>query len=295
MLSYILQKLAGASPLLAFTAGAALSSTSLGTTFTILGTCGLTTTQLGTVLTTAAMLDDVVGLIMVQVISNLGTSARSLNSITVVRPIVVSIGLVIVLLLACRFLLVRMTVWLNSRRERAPTGILQRLFTRSEMAILIHTVILLGFVTGATYAGTSNLFAAYLAGASISWWDSGVPHSSLQESGSMVTPTPEKAPSDSSTQQTPLVRGSNEVNTNSIQPPPNDLVNKQSTGTSKKGNELQANLEPPSDVVPLTGRNIYRKYYGAVAETILKPLFFVSEQVTLSRSLDLENKSNDKY
>ena len=58
----------------AFAAGAALCSTSLGTTFNVLAASGLTTTRLGTVLTTAAMLDDVVGLIMVQVISNLGGS-----------------------------------------------------------------------------------------------------------------------------------------------------------------------------------------------------------------------------
>jgi len=82
-LSFMSQELAGASSLQAFSAGAALCSTSLGTTFIILGTSGLTNTRLGTVLTTAAILDDVVCLIMVQVISNLGTSAISFNSITI--------------------------------------------------------------------------------------------------------------------------------------------------------------------------------------------------------------------
>lgn len=180
-LSFMLQELAGASSLQAFSAGAALCSTSLGTTSIILGTSGLTNTRLGTVLTTAAILDDVVCLIMVQVISNLGTSAISFNSITIVRLIVVSIGLVIVLLLACRFLLRTLTVWLNRKRGKAPAGILQRLFIRNETAFLIHTATLLGFVTGATYAGTSNLFAAYLAGASISWWIPKYPTSLLKE------------------------------------------------------------------------------------------------------------------
>lgn len=60
-LSYVLLLLADATPLQAFAAGAALCSTSLGTTFTVMQTSGLSTTRMGVVLTTAAMLDDVVG------------------------------------------------------------------------------------------------------------------------------------------------------------------------------------------------------------------------------------------
>lgn len=63
--SFSLLKLANATPLQAFAASAALCFTSFGTTFTVLSTSGLTITRLGTVLTTAAMLDDVVGLTMV--------------------------------------------------------------------------------------------------------------------------------------------------------------------------------------------------------------------------------------
>ena len=55
-LAFCLQSLASATPLQAFAAGAALCSTSLGTTFTILNTSGLTNTRLGTVLTSAAMM-----------------------------------------------------------------------------------------------------------------------------------------------------------------------------------------------------------------------------------------------
>ena len=42
----------------------------------------------------------------------------------------------------------------------------------TQTAFVLQTLILLGFVAAGTYAGTSNLFTAYLAGATISWWDS---------------------------------------------------------------------------------------------------------------------------
>lgn len=60
-LSFVLIVLVNASPLQAFAAGAALCSTSLGTTFTVMQTSGLSTTRMGVVLTSAAMMDDVVG------------------------------------------------------------------------------------------------------------------------------------------------------------------------------------------------------------------------------------------
>lgn len=94
-----------ATPLQSFAAGAALSATSLGTTFTILSTTQLTTTRLGTVTTSAAMLDDVVGLVMVQIISNLGGSATSFTTVTVIRPVLIFIGFAVGLLLLCAFCL----------------------------------------------------------------------------------------------------------------------------------------------------------------------------------------------
>ena len=60
--SYALLSLVGATPLQAFAAGAALCSTSLGTTFTVMTATGLSSTRMGTVLTSAAMMDDVVGM-----------------------------------------------------------------------------------------------------------------------------------------------------------------------------------------------------------------------------------------
>lgn len=67
----------GTSPLQAFAAGAALCSTSLGTTFSVLRASGLSRTRLGAVLASAALLDDVVGLVMVRIITSLGKNENS--------------------------------------------------------------------------------------------------------------------------------------------------------------------------------------------------------------------------
>ncbi|KAJ0413424.1 Sodium/hydrogen exchanger family-domain-containing protein [Aspergillus carlsbadensis] len=165
-LSFILMELVSATPLQAFSAGAALSATSLGTTFTILSTTELITTRLGTVTTSAAMLDDVVGLVMVQIISNLGGSGDSFSAVTVVRPLFVSLGFGIGVVLGCRFLLRPILLRVLQSRDKFPE------FARSlEFAFLGHTAVLVGMVSGATYAGTSSLFAAYLAGVIASWFD----------------------------------------------------------------------------------------------------------------------------
>ncbi|PWO20996.1 EntF, Non-ribosomal peptide synthetase [Pyrenophora tritici-repentis] len=173
-LSYTLQGLLDATPVQAFAAGAALCSTSLGTTFTLLASSGLASSRLGVVLTSAAIMDDVVGLVMVQVISNLGDD--SFSWVTVARPVLVSIAFALVAPLLCLFVAKPVTAWLNSYREADPNAPWNSLLQKSQTAFTIHTLILIGLVTGAAYAGTSNLFAAYIAGAAISWWDSEVAH-----------------------------------------------------------------------------------------------------------------------
>ncbi|RVX71032.1 hypothetical protein B0A52_03397 [Exophiala mesophila] len=181
--SYVLLALVEATPLQAFAAGAALCSTSLGTTFTVMKASGLSTTKLGVVLTSAAMMDDVVGLVMVQVISNLGGVSSSFSAVTIIRPICVSIGFACVVPLGARFIVQPFTAWLNGKRETSPTGYINYILTRDTTALIIHTAILVGLITATTYAGTSNLFAAYLAGASISWWDTTFSHPNFHGSG----------------------------------------------------------------------------------------------------------------
>ena len=170
-LSFVLRSLANATPLQAFAAGAALCSTSLGTTLTVLSTSGLQKSRLGVVLTSAAMTDDVVGLVMVQVISNLGPqSGQTFGGVQVIRPVLVSLAFAVVVPFVCWAVVRPITFKYASMKS----GIVTAAGTERaiQTAFVLQTLILLAFVTAGTYAGTSNLLTAYLAGATISWWDS---------------------------------------------------------------------------------------------------------------------------
>ena len=259
-LSFSLQGLVRTTSLQAFAAGAALCSTSLGTAFTILSTSGLTTTRLGVVLTSAAMMDDVVGLVMVQVISNLGGSRSSISPTTVVRPILVSLAFTVVLPLTCRYFVKPLTMLLNCCREDNPSGVLQKVLCLSQTAFVIHTAILLGLVTGASYAGTSNLLAAYIAGAIISWWDGELPH-----------------PTHGSTASTKASPGRGE---NSMAgPSDSQVVSKEARpdGPERENQDTSIPAVNSCNVcsLPTSGSAIYERYYQQLVEKILKPFFFV--------------------
>lgn len=158
-LSFVLNDIAGASSVQSFTAGAALSSTSLGTVFTILSTAGVAKTRLGVVLSSAALLDDVVGLVMIQVVASLG--AGTIDAETIARPIGASAALLVVGCslgyLTSRFVIknVNLGAWVNTTSAR----------------FCGHTLLLVGAVAVAGYAGASVLFAAFIAGAISNYWD----------------------------------------------------------------------------------------------------------------------------
>ncbi|KAH7242337.1 Sodium/hydrogen exchanger family-domain-containing protein [Fusarium tricinctum] len=242
--SFAVMPMLNATPLQAFSAGAALCSTSLGTTFTILGTSGLSATRLGVVLTSAAMMDDVVGLIMVQVISNLG--GDSFDAITVVRPVMVSLGFAIVIPILCRFIVVPVTIRLNSFREANPTSNISKALSIRQTAFVIHTAYLLGIVVGATFAGTSSLLAAYIAGATISWWDSDVPHLEAQDANATGSHGIEEA-------------------------------------RTAESETIEESAAVPADQRPLptamkggSGAEIFQCYYEPALQSILKSFFFAS-------------------
>ncbi|KAL2808340.1 Sodium/hydrogen exchanger family-domain-containing protein [Aspergillus granulosus] len=236
-LSFILMELVSATPLQAFAAGAALSATSLGTTFTILSTTELITTRLGTVTTSAAMLDDVVGLVMVQIISNLGGSGDSFSAVTVIRPLFVSLGFGIGVVLACRFLARPVLLRILGSKSKLPQ------FTRTpQFAFLGYTALLVGMVAGATYAGTSSLFAAYLAGVIASWFDSLV-HSTT------IEPQPE------------------------IEDPSVRQAAPQSTPDPAR-DSARGSFQPVHEHV--TGTYVYEHYYHGPVTRILIPMFFAS-------------------
>lgn len=248
-LSFTLAPLLNATPLQCFAAGAALCSTSLGTTFTILRTSGLAKSKLGVVLASAAMMDDVVGLIMVQVISNLGSAGSGdFGWETVVRPLGVSLAFAICTPLAC---------WCFGKyfARFQVKGVVERVLRSEHAPFAWQTLLLLGMVAGAVYAGTSCLFTAYLAGAVVSWWDGVRQHAVEQVSASLE-----------------------ESNVNC-------------TGSSMHSsrNDLQQTSQVPESSAPITpipisktsksrtsGVEVYEKYYATALHRMLKPFFFVS-------------------
>ncbi|KAL3459485.1 Sodium/hydrogen exchanger [Aspergillus heterothallicus] len=237
-LSFILMELVSATPLQAFAAGAALSATSLGTTFTILSTTELITTRLGTVTTSAAMLDDVVGLVMVQIISNLGAGGDSFSAVTVIRPLFVSLGFGVGVVLACRFVARPILLRILNSKMKFP-----QIVRTPQFAFLGYTALLVGLVACATYAGTSSLFAAYLAGVITSWFDSLV----HETSNSSTEPQSE---TDGSVRQ----GESQETDRDSARP-----------------GQHQPKPEPT-----VTGTYIYEHYYHGPVTRILIPMFFAS-------------------
>lgn len=164
------------SPLAAFSAGASLCSTSLGTTFAILSAAGLRNTKLGVVLVGAAMMDDVVGLVMVKIVTALGSG--DFTAWGIARPMVSSFALLLVTLAVTPYIIrppFQSTVkWLHdisvseNVEKRNIRKLLNVLKTRScnlpHLHFILSTLALLAFVTIAAFVDASILFAAFIAG-----------------------------------------------------------------------------------------------------------------------------------
>lgn len=299
-ISFTLMGLVEATSLQAFAAGAALCSTSLGTTFTVLKTSRLTQSRLGVVLTSAAMLDDVVGLVMVQIISNLG-AVNSLDVATVLRPIGVSIAFAVAGPLVCI-----LAVKPLAHRIRRSTAILELIINKPQIVFLAHTTILIAFVVSSSYAGTSNLFAAYLAGASISWYDTEVSAIPQQSPVSQKSAAPDLGREDrgeADVEKTRAAQDAEEINLapelvaqsvfGTLQSPAStengDLkeAKRETEGENQSGGSQDPAAVPVApgtvaDDKPLdpqeAGRRMstWRTYYDTPVSTILKPLFFAS-------------------
>ncbi|KAJ3370264.1 Hsp70 ATPase ssc1 [Allomyces arbusculus] len=196
-LSILLLHLAFGYPLLqAFAAGAALSSTSLGTAFVAFRNAtetararrastgsGRTTpaslnpkpdppadarqpiqTRLGTVLVSASLIDDVVALVMLGIITSL-SGAGTLNvkdtafSWIVARPLVASVALAVLVPVLGHYVLVP-----AFRKFVAPRLTSWTQTNRIYAMVMILVCVLAGLVAGANLAGASNLLGAFLAG-----------------------------------------------------------------------------------------------------------------------------------
>lgn len=174
------------SPLEAFIVGTALCSTSLGTTFVVLSSASaksgsdpadsdegvdFSQTRIGTVLVSAAVLDDVCGLVLVSVIHNLrgiagagedggdGSGGASLGWI-IGRPVLASVLMAVLTPAVVAF--VARPVY----RRVSTRGVAVRL--GHVFNILLMACVLGAFLAIAAYAGASVLFGAFLAGAFLS-------------------------------------------------------------------------------------------------------------------------------
>ncbi|WPG99145.1 Hypothetical protein R9X50_00195600 [Acrodontium crateriforme] len=249
-LSFALLGLMPLSPVQAFAAGAALCSTSLGTIFTVLSTSGLTESRLGVVLTSAAMLDDIVGLIMVQIISSLGAGSSFMEGV-ILRPVFVSVAFAVCTPLVCMFVARPLIRIICCLLDSTPNANFKRIFRSSKAALVYQTLLLLAMVTGATYAGTSNLFAAYLTGVSVTW---------LGECISTQAP-------EMNTRQAPRQPPSQNRRLGTTPPGRNETFNRTTTTTSSNTQETL-----PQN----SGRQVFEKYYSPLVNAILRPFFFAS-------------------
>ncbi|RYP40850.1 hypothetical protein DL768_010571 [Monosporascus sp. mg162] len=261
-LSFLLGPMVGATGIQCFAAGAALCATSLGTTFTVLATSGLTSTRLGSVLSTAAMMDDVVGLVMVQIVSSLGSGSTEIQATTVVRPVFVSLAFAIVVPLSNRFLLRPVMRKLDQKRTQHPDTKFYSVLQTKEASFVMHTGLLLALLVGASYAGASVLLAAYLSGITVSWWD-----------------TERTGPKSQKT-----VKGSR-INSTRGDPCNTTDAPAEAAQNSQADNSAESPVAPPPtetrtialETARHNGRDIYERYYSQAVHRVLKPCFFVRQ------------------
>ncbi|KAG0651460.1 hypothetical protein D0Z07_2055 [Hyphodiscus hymeniophilus] len=173
-------KTAYPTPLAAFSAGASLCSTSLGTTFAILSAANMQKTRVGIVLVGAAMMDDVVGLVMVNIITTLGRGGNT--GWPIARPIAASFGLLLATLVVCPYVLMPVSCWFlgvmsgeapldgqQTSKAKICTVVTKLIRNIPHLDFIISTLILIAFVTIASFIDASVLFAAFIAGGMVSF------------------------------------------------------------------------------------------------------------------------------
>lgn len=167
--------------LAAFSAGASLCSTSLGTTFAIISSANLQKTRVGVVLIGAAMMDDVVGLVMVNIVTTLGSG--STRGWAIARPIVSSFGLFLVVLGLLTFVLRPARAWINATPRGDPGGSIsqnillinfRKISTNlahhlPNINLLLSTLVLIALVTVSSFINASVLLSAFLAGGVVNY------------------------------------------------------------------------------------------------------------------------------
>ncbi|KAJ4354045.1 uncharacterized protein N0V89_005778 [Didymosphaeria variabile] len=206
-------------------------------------------------------MDDVVGLVMVQVISNIG--GGDISAVTVIRPVLVSVAFAVFVPFLCCLCFKPSTIVLNRFRKNHPDAWIAKLLCLRQTALVLHTSLLLGLVTGASYAGTSNLFAAYIAGAVISWWDSEVPHP-VNKPGNQASQEKAKANLRDSPRERGEILAGEDTQRNASQ---------ECEGERNRDSTTQEKPEVENDT---SGTAVYERYYQQAVGRVLQPLFFAS-------------------
>jgi len=155
----------------------------------ISGPPSLQQTRIGTVLTSAAIIDDIVGLViaaLIPALASLESSSPPDSNLawTLIRPLLSSLLIALIVPIVARFIL-RPAFWFRGvgerwcapRREGKDWG-WKRLLPRSEwgteshadfVKVSIMVCVLGAFLTIAYYTGSSMLFGAYMAGLTLSY------------------------------------------------------------------------------------------------------------------------------
>jgi Kef-type K+ transport system membrane component KefB len=160
-----------------FIIDAALSSTSLGTTFAVIASASknvdLAQIRVGAVLVSAAVIDDVTGLVMSSVIHDLGSIGNGSDvnlGWLIGRPIVASAAMAILTPI--------LTKWVFAPMFRK---YIDRRFAKFDHLsnIMLMILVLSAFISIAASAGTSILFGAFLAGSFLTYLPSKHPDGPL--------------------------------------------------------------------------------------------------------------------
>lgn len=218
-------------------------------------------------------MDDVVGLVMVQVISNLGSG--DFSWVVVVRPVLVSVAFALVVPVACLCVARPVTLCINQYREVHPNEALDKLLRKPQTAFVLHTLLLVGLIASATYAGTSNLFAAYIAGASVSWWDSEVTHPVVKTKAHETAAVNEQStvPTDPSLESSSGLRDSENIQNSTQSTSASKAKEEPKNSPETKPVEASSTCNGDEDT---SGSAVYHRYYHPAVSKILQPFFFAS-------------------
>ncbi|KAH7338219.1 Cation/H+ exchanger [Rhizoctonia solani] len=168
-----------------FVVGAALSATSLGTTFAIMSAFRFPTptgdhqhtaidnlgeTRAGTILMGAALMDDIAGLVISSVVANLGPTndGSHISGWVVARPIVSSIVMLLVTAALARYI---SPPFISLIISRSPANLSSSkwAYQLPNVALLLFILVVSAYVTIAHYIGSSMLIGAFCAGSLMSY------------------------------------------------------------------------------------------------------------------------------